>query len=68
MKRPAAATIAFYIGVLSLFVGVVVYGGGFQNVIKAKPSSFVEFANCWFLITIACYANEIYRYIVSKPK
>jgi hypothetical protein len=61
MKRPVVATVTLYIGLLFMLFGIVSYIFGFQSLLKAKPSSFFQIADSWFIITIIAYLHEIYK-------
>lgn len=66
MKRSIAATVAFYVGILCLFLGIIDYVFTLQSVIKAKPSSLFQMAEVWFLITLICYVHDIYKKVVGN--
>lgn len=66
MKRSIAATVAFYVGVLCLFLGVIDYAFSIQPIIKVKPGSFVQMAEAWFIITLICYVHDIYKKVVAN--
>ncbi|MCK4308236.1 hypothetical protein KAW50_08435 [candidate division WOR-3 bacterium] len=66
MKRAVAATVAFYIGILSLIMVVVT--DIFGAILNIWPSHFIHFANSWFLIAIVCYLHEIYKKMSGDKK
>lgn len=66
MKRSVPATIAFYVGVISLLFGVIDFLFGLQPTIKATPTAFVQLASMWFVIALLCYVHDIYKRVVNK--
>ncbi len=66
MKRAVAATVAFYIGIISLIMVVVT--DIFGAILNIWPSRLIHFANSWFLIAIVCYLHEIYKKMSGDKK
>ncbi|MDI6839817.1 MAG: hypothetical protein QMD71_03010 [bacterium] len=65
MKRVATATVAFYVGILSLLLSVI--SGAFGvRLVGVRPISFVHFANVWFLIALISLLHEISKKLGEK--
>lgn len=60
MRRAVTPTIAFYIGIVSVILSVIVKGFGLTTGIGISAISFIHFANAWFLIAIVCYVHDIW--------
>lgn len=67
MRRAASATVAFYIAIITIFVGIISYVVGVR-VVGIRPSTFIHFANTWLLIAIVCYLHEIFKTITGKKE
>lgn len=60
-----SSRIAFYVGILSLIAGLSIR---FFNIdfMGIAPTRFMEFSQCWFLISIAIIASEILKKLEAK--
>ena len=56
--RGITPTIAFYVGIVSIILSIIVKG--FTTQIPVSAISFVHFANAWFLIALVCYVHDIW--------
>ncbi|MDI6839240.1 MAG: hypothetical protein QMD71_00010 [bacterium] len=67
MKRLSVATVAFYIGVISLIVAVFARALRI-DILGIWPSNIIHFANAWFLICLICYLHAIYLKFGEKKE
>ncbi len=73
MKRVAASNIAFWIGVISIAVGILSYFSpgrvfGIVPLFGINASSFIHFANACFLIGILSLLARMYDKIAPTEK
>ena len=64
--RRIAPTVAFYIGIISIILSIIVKVFAIQIPISAI--SFVHFANAWFLIALVCYVHDIWMKVAGEIK
>ncbi|MCK4353193.1 hypothetical protein KAW65_07295 [candidate division WOR-3 bacterium] len=65
MKKAVAATVAFYIAIISIIVGIISYSCG-ARIIGIKSISFIHFANTLLLISLVCLLYKIFGKIAEK--
>lgn len=73
MKRVAASNIAFWIGVISIAVGILSYFSpgrvlGIVPLFGINASSFIHFANACFLIGILSLLARMYDRMPEQKK